>query len=197
MNKKLTLVYIHGATATSLSFSYIRTFFDNTEVLLDYDCSQGFYRNLEKMKEALTSYDNLFFISHSLGGIYALHLADHYKDKTVGGVSLSTPYGGSKEADYLRLLFPCNRLLRDVGPNAKPIRDLDSVSLPNLWINVVTNKDNGLWRTEPNDGIVTKSSMTYRKDMRIIEVPVNHYEVVVSKQVVEIIKQVIKEGAPN
>jgi hypothetical protein len=46
----------------------------------------------------------------------------------------------------------------------------------------------------PNDGVVTISSMKRRQeDMEIIEVDVNHYEVVVSTKVVEIIKNKLKE----
>lgn len=192
MSKKPTLVYIHGATATSVSFSYIRNHFFHKEILLDYDCSQGFYRNLNSMRQQLEGKDNLFFIGHSLGGIYALHLANHFKDQTLGGVTLSTPYGGSKEAAYLKLLFPFSRLLREVTPCSKPITDLNDMEIPSIWTNVVTSKDNGLWRTEPNDGIVTQASMRHRSDMELVDLDVNHYEVVVSAKAIDIIADNIK-----
>ena len=195
MDKKLTLVYIHGATATSVSFSYIRTHLTHDEILLDYDCTNGFYRNLDQMIAQLSSVDNLFFIGHSLGGIYALHLADHFKDKTLGGVTLSTPYGGSNEAAYLKLLFPFSRLLREVSPCARPISDLQKMEVPKSWTNVVTKKDNGLWRTEPNDGIVTQASMKYRPDMELIDLDVNHYEIVVCPDVINIINDRIKKAS--
>lgn len=194
MDKKLTLVYIHGATATSLSFSYIREHFSYDEVLIDYDCANGFYRNLDQMIEQLSNIDNLFFIGHSLGGIYALHLANHFKDQTLGGVTLSTPYGGSKEAAYLKILFPFSRLLREVSPCASPIADLKNIEAPSLWTNVVTNKDNGLWKTEPNDGIVTRASMCQRTDIDLVELDVNHYEVVVSPATIKIISEHIKKA---
>lgn len=192
MTEKPTLVYIHGATATSLSFSYIRQQFNYNEVLIDYSCDHGFYNNLEKMSEQLRDKDNLFFVGHSLGGIYSLHLANRFPDKTLGGVTLSTPYGGSKEAAYLKILFPFSRLLREVGPCSSPITDLKKMEVPKLWANVVTKKDNGLWRTEPNDGIVTQASMRHRSDMELIDLDVNHYEVVVSPDSVNIISERIK-----
>lgn len=197
MKEKPTLVYIHGATATSLSFSYIRHHFDYDEVLIDYSCDHGFYNNLEKMAEQLEGKDNLFFIGHSLGGIYALHLANRFPDQTLGGVTLSTPYGGSKEAFYLRFLFPFNKLLREVGPCSEPIADLRNMKVPRLWANVVTKKDNGLWQTEPNDGIVTQASMRHRSDMELIDLDVNHYEVVVSPDSVKIIDERIKKAPVN
>lgn len=189
MDKKPTLVYIHGATATSLSFSYIKQQFNYDEVLIDYDCTNGFYRNLDEMSEQLSEKSSLFFVGHSLGGIYALHLANKFPEKTLGGVTLSTPYGGSKEAAYLKLLFPFSRLLREVSPCGKPIADLNKMEVPKLWANVVTKKDNGLWRTEPNDGIVTQASMRHRSDMELIDLDVNHYEVVLSPKSVDIISQ--------
>lgn len=195
MSSELTLVYIHGATATSLSFSYIRQHFKFDEVLLDYDCTNGFYRNLEEMSNQLKDKTNLFFIGHSLGGIYSLHLADQFREKTVGGVTLSTPYGGSKEASYLKFLFPFSRMLREVGPGSSPITDLRKIESPKIWANVVTSKDNGLWRTEPNDGIVTQASMRHRRDIELIDLDVNHYEVVVSPDTVNIISDRIKKAS--
>lgn len=194
MSNKPTLVYIHGATATSLSFSYIRQQFDHDEILIDYSCKNGFYNNLEKMAEQLAGKDNLFFIGHSLGGIYSLHLADRFRDQTTGGVTLSTPYGGSKEAFYFRFLFPFNRVLREVSPFSKPITDLRNIEAPKIWTNVVTRKDNELWQTETNDGIVTQASMRYRNDMELIDLDVNHYEVVVSPMTVKIIDERIKKA---
>ena len=194
MNKELTLVYIHGATATSLSFSYIRNYFPYREILIDYDCDQGFYKNLEQMTSQLKGKDNLFFIGHSLGGIYSLHLANQFKSQTLGGVTLSTPYGGSKEAFYFRFIFPFNKLLREVTPYSRPIYEINSMYVPPLWTNVVTKKDNGLWKIEPNDGIVTQASMRYRSDMELVDLDVSHYEVVVSPDSVKIIDERIKKA---
>jgi hypothetical protein len=42
---------------------------------------------------------------------------------------------------------------------------------------------------EPNDGVVTIDSMRKHPDMELIDVELNHYEVVLSDQVVDIIKQ--------
>ena len=91
-----------------------------------------------------------------------------------------------------KILFPFSRLLREVSPCASPITDLRKMEVPRLWANVVTKKDNGLWRTEPNDGIVTQASMRHRSDMELIDLDVNHYEVVVSPDSVNIISERIK-----
>ena len=113
------IVYIHGASATAESFTHIRQYvrdeFDEPEIVLEYKSANGFENNLAEMKGKLDGEERLFFVSHSLGGIYALYLADHYRETTHGGVSLSTPYGGSAEADFARYFLPFNRLMKDIG----------------------------------------------------------------------------------
>jgi predicted alpha/beta hydrolase family esterase len=44
------------------------------ELLINYDSRNGFEKNLENMKELLSAQKDMFFVCHSLGGIYALHL---------------------------------------------------------------------------------------------------------------------------
>jgi hypothetical protein len=55
-------------------------------------------------------------------------------------------------------------------------------------------KGDSPWIREKNDGVVTLDSMTYRKDFELIEVDLNHYEVVLSSKVVEIILEKIKRA---
>ena len=185
------IVYIHGASATAASFTHIRQYvrdhFEEPDMMLEYKSDDGFAHNIEQMKGQLDDADRLFFISHSLGGIYSLYLANHYKDTTHGGVSLSTPYGGSKEADFARYFLPFNRLMKDVGTMSKPMTIARSLPAPKNWTQVVTTVGQSPWIQEPNDGVVTLESMRYRKDFEQIEVPLNHYEVVISDHVVNII----------
>jgi len=185
------IVYIHGASATAESFTHIRQFVrdhvEESDMALEYNSEAGFEHNLTAMKGQLADEDRLFFVSHSLGGIYALHLADYYNDRTVGGVSLSTPYGGSKQADYARYFLPFNRLMKDIGPMSRPMADAKKLSAPPNWTQVVTTRGASPWINEPNDGVVTIESMQYRTDFELVELPLNHYEVVISNTVVEII----------
>ena len=185
------IVYIHGASATAASFTHIRQYvrdhFEEPDMMLEYKSDDGFAHNIEQMKGQLDDADRLFFISHSLGGIYSLYLANHYKDTTHGGVSLSTPYGGSKEADFARYFLPFNRLMKDIGTMSKPMTIARNLPAPKNWTQVVTTVGQSPWIQEPNDGVVTLESMRYRKDFEQIEVPLNHYEVVISDHVVNII----------
>ena len=191
------IVYIHGANATAASFThirqYVRDYFDEPDIMLEYKSENGFENNLKNMKGQLDDADRLFFVSHSLGGIYSLHLANYYNETTKGGISLSTPYGGSKEADFAKYFLPFSRLMKDIGPMSKPMATAKKLQAPPNWTQVVTTVGQSPWITEPNDGVVTLESMKFREDFEIVQVPLNHYEVVISDQVVEIILDRIKK----
>ena len=80
----MLLIYIHGANATSESFNYIRKHIGGNDFIINYDSRNGFQANLEDMADQIKDFKEIFFICHSLGGIYALHLANKFPDKVVG-----------------------------------------------------------------------------------------------------------------
>lgn len=192
------IVYIHGANATPESFTHIRQFvrdeFEEPDIMLGYDSRDGFNNNLEHMKGCLDDAERLFFIGHSLGGIYCFYLANFYQETTKGGITLSTPYGGSAEADFARYFLPFNQLMKDVGVNSKPMREIKKLPAPPNWTQVVTTQGQSPWISEPNDGIVTIKSMKSRTDIELVEVELNHYEVVISDRVVNLVIDRIKRA---
>ena len=192
------IVYIHGASATAESFThirqYVRDYFDEPDIMLEYQSEDGFDHNLAQMKGKLDEAERLFFVSHSLGGIYSLYLANHYRDTTRGGVTLSTPYGGSAEADFARYFLPFNRLMKDVGTMSEPMREARYLPPPPNWTQVVTTRGQSPWIQADNDGVVTLKSMRSRTDFEMVEIDLNHYEVVLSDRVVKLIIDRIKKS---
>lgn len=185
------LVYIHGANATINSFNYLRQLL-GSGVALAYDSRNGFRNNLENMKAELEGYEDITFIAHSLGGVYALHLADQMPQRVQMGITMSTPYGGHYAAGLAKMLMPFEQLLHDIGPNSWPMDTLRSITLKWPWTNIVTTKGNVPWLYSPNDGVVTTESQKHRDDMELIEVDLNHYEVVISPLTAEIIRSKIQ-----
>lgn len=183
-------MYIHGASATSDSFNYIREHLNyDKELIIEYKSDNGFENNLGVMKNRLRrEKDKFFFIAHSLGGIYSLHLANAFPRKTLGAVTISTPYGGSREADYAKYFLPFSRLMRDIGPHSKPVSTTNKLDVLHPWCNIVTTKGESPWILEPNDGVVTIESMSYRTDMELVELPHNHYEIVICSDTVKVIQ---------
>lgn len=188
------IVYIHGASATAESFNFIRQNIDQKNIAIEYDSNHGFKENLEEMKEVIKKYKDIVFVAHSLGGIYALHLADAMPEKVRGAITMSAPYGGAEVADYAKYFLPFSRLLRDIGPTSWPMKHAREITIKHPWTNIVTTAGRSPWITVPNDGVVTISSMKkFEESMEIIEVDVNHYEVVVSTKVIGILKNKLEE----
>ena len=189
----MKLVYIHGASATSESFNYIRSKIGGKDMTVNYDSRNGFENNLADIKEQIGNAKDVFFVAHSLGGIYALHLANAIPDQVLGAVTLSTPYGGAEVAEFAKFFLPFSRLMRDIGPSSWAMRQADKIKIQHPWTNVVTVKGQSPFMVEPNDGVITISSMKHHEDMELVEVDYNHYEVVLSDEVIKIIKERIKQ----
>ena len=188
----MTLVYIHGASATSESFNYIREHIGGKDVVINYDSRNGFENNLAAIKEQIGTTKDVFFIAHRLGGIYALHLANAVPKQILGAVTLSTPYGGAECADVVKYFLPFSRLMRDIGPSSWAMKQADKIKIQHPWTNVVTVKGQSPFMHEPNDGVVSIASQKHHKDMELLEVDYNHYEVVLNETVIDIIKERVK-----
>jgi len=184
----MNLVYIHGANATSESFNYIKSKL-GTGIDINYDSRNGFENNLAAMKISLMSTKDICFIAHSLGGIYALQLANSMPDAVKCAVTLSTPYGGAEVADYAQYFLPFSRLMRDIGPSSWVMKQAKRIKIQHPWTNIVTIKGQSPFMHEPNDGVVTIASQRHHADMELVEVDCNHYEVVLSDQVVKLVKE--------
>jgi pimeloyl-ACP methyl ester carboxylesterase len=183
----MKLVYIHGASATSESFNYIRSKLGKG-IDINYDSRNGFENNLAEIIEQLKDVQDLFFIAHSLGGIYSLHIANAIPEQVLGAVTLSTPYGGAEVADVAKYFLPFSRLMRDIGPNSWVMKQADRIKIQHPWTNIVTIKGQSPFIAEANDGVVTIESQRHHVDMELVDVDYNHYEVLQAESVVKIIK---------
>ena len=191
----MNIVYIHGNYATADSFNCIRLkLMAYNGITLEYDSGQGFYSNFERMIAKLQDMKNIFFVAHSLGGIYALHLANKLRDKVLGAVTMSTPYGGSWAAQAVKYMLPFSRVLRDIEPHSQPIMDGNAIEITHPWINIVTRRGHSPFMLEANDGVVTLQSMRHRKDMRLIDVSSNHFEVLLNDDAFAIIYGAIRQA---
>lgn len=188
----MTLVYIHGASATSESFNYIRSKLGQG-IDINYDSRNGFENNLNDMLTQLKDVKDMAFVAHSLGGIYSLHIANAIPDQVKGAVTLSTPYGGAEVADFAKFFLPFSRLMRDIGPSSWAMKQAGNIKIQHPWTNVVTVKGQSPFLMEHNDGVVTIASQKHHTDMELVEVDYNHYEVVLAEPVIQIIKERIKK----
>lgn len=192
------IVYIHGNSATPSSFNFIRTHMAGIpETLLSYDSRDGFRHNYRRMLAQVRGLRDVFLIAHSLGGIYAVHLANELKDDVLGAVTISTPYGGSEEARLAKYMMPFNQVLNDIQPYSRPIVEARTLRILHPWTNIVSTAGSSPLMAVANDGVVTQKSMRYRRDIRLVEVASNHYEILLNPETVAIIKKAMQEVASS
>ena len=191
-NKFPHVVFIHGANATNKSFNYIRRYADikDNYSFLNYNSADGFAHNLAGMREDLKDKKDFFIVTHSLGGIYATYLQNEFKVK--GVVSISTPFRGSRTADWAKMFVPMYRLFQDVGLRSAPIIDALKIDIKVPWLQIVSTSGHVPWHFSDNDGVVTLKSMTWRKDVAIEFVDYNHYEALISEEVAKLVKDRIQ-----
>lgn len=182
-----TYVFIHGANATRHSFNYLlETIQPNKFVMIDYVSSTGFYKNLKMMNSMLFDMGDLFIVAHSLGGIYGMHLTESLPIK--GAVTLATPFGGSGLADWAKFMLPTHRLFHDVGIRSMPIVKAKHINIQIPWLQVVTTQGRVPWILGENDGLVSRKSMTAQPNVKYIELPYNHYEIMASPEASKVIQ---------
>lgn len=188
----MKLVYLHGHGASADSFNFIRSqVFGHADICLEYDSKNGFDANLAAMVDRLEGAADVFIVAHSLGGLYALHLADRLGDGVVGAVTMATPYGGSESALALNLFSP-QQIYKDIHPGARPITNGRRIDLFNRpWTAIVTTLGHSNLMMAANDGVVTRDSMRDRRGALFVEVESNHYEVIQSRHSVKVIKTAI------
>jgi hypothetical protein len=145
------------------------------------------------MVDQLDGVDDAFFIAHSLGGIYSLHIANTIPKQVFGAVTLSTPYGGAEVADFAQFFLPFSRLMRDIGPSSWAMKQASKIKIQHPWTNVVTVRGQSPFIPVANDGVVSIKSQKHHDDMELIEVNYNHYEVVLNDEVINIIQERTKK----
>ena len=190
----MNIVFIHGHGATSSCFDFIQpALAEHSGILLDYDSDEGFSKNLDAMQERLKEEDDIFFVAHSLGGIYALHLANTLRDLVHGAVTISTPYGGSQAAQLVKYMMPFNQMLRDIQPGSAPIEQGNRFKSAHPWTNIVTTAGHSAMMLAANDGVVTVDSMRHRPDIRLVEVNADHFTVLRDPSTLGIIQESIQQ----
>ena len=184
-------VYIHGATASERSFAFIaKSLRTKDPIYLNYEKDGTAQDNLAEMIEILDNIDGPFVIvAHSLGGVYATYLQAEFSTAIQSVVSLATPFNGSEIATWGAMLNPGYQLFRDIRTSSDFIRTSRKVEIKCPWLQVVTTVGDVPWIQGTNDGIVTRSSMMCRDDVEYTEIDRNHYEIVLSKRVVDILKK--------
>lgn len=189
--ENIPIILIHGANATKNSFSYLKSKLNYIEYIdIEYTSYNSFYENLEVIKTQVEKVKKAFVVGHSLGGLYGVNLLEHRN--IIGGVSISTPFGGSYTADWARFVVPTYPLFKDVGTRSKPIISSLKIKIEKPWLQIVTTQGHVPYHGSHNDGVVTIKSMTRRDDVSYHFLEYNHYEVMCSDETVSLVENQYK-----
>ncbi|CAB4124745.1 hypothetical protein UFOVP58_27 [uncultured Caudovirales phage] len=195
----MKVVYIHGHKSDQSCWEHIKAGVEGEAIFLNYDSNNGFDANLKEMNIFLRNLghknEDIFFIGHSLGGIYARVLAKEYENVCVGGVSISTPHGGCELAHGLKMFDPNNPVFNDVHPFSPVIMSARYIDLDIDWLNIVTTDGgNPLWIL-PNDGVVSVFSQScLNHKMRFLIVNKNHFNILEWELLPSIINSEVNKG---
>jgi len=194
--KHPTVIFIHGAGQSGLCWNYyISQLRPMKFINLRYDIETPFFDNLERLAYEIRNEDDIIFISHSLGGLYALHLYDRLKPKVLSSVSISSPFGGSLTADWARYIIPNYLLFKEIGIRSRPVRTGLGVDIDTLkWIQIVSTNGGVPWHKGHNDGVVSVASQYAHPQMRKIEMPLTHHESLVSPDVCLVLHEEIERN---
>ena len=111
------MVLIHGAYQSSTSFAFLKHLLPQYQFIsLGWDVKGKFNQNLKEMRSILKEHAPLYFVGHSMGGIYAAHLSESVN--CIGGTAVSVPWGGSKAADWMKYIVPRHLLYHEVATSS-------------------------------------------------------------------------------
>lgn len=181
--------YIHGANASPTSFSYIKQMLPDHDLRdVSYSCSVPVMKTITTLvARAKEEGRPIRIISHSLGGIMALHLSFNAPN-VEKIVTLGTPFGGSKIASLMRWLTP-SQLFDDIHPQSGAVRTLFANKLAVPVRSIVTTGGKLPVFHEPNDGVVTVESQKALSGPEYIEISTNHFEVLLHPTTVDLIQE--------
>lgn len=195
------VISCHGNGATFNSFSYIKKCLPQFEYFdLHYDSKDGFFNNLEYLQDCLMELvyrnpdEEFVFLSHSLGGIYSAYLASFFHKRTLGVITLATPWGGCEHAPLLNLIAP-SQLFKDIKASSPVMRGVHKLRLLCPVTSVVTTSgQSSLW-VKVNDSVVSRESMMALKgNVEYYEVCANHSEVLLHTDTVSVVEEAIEQA---
>lgn len=151
----MEVVLIHGANSSKVCWNWVGSHVKNHS-RLEWGMMTDPEENLAVMETQLP--DKCIVLGHSMGGLYAWHLASRNPDRVVAGISVATPWGGSIQASLWKMFnvsIPWLKMLSRMEPWTAETRLLEA---PVPWTNVVCTHGFDLFGVGANDGVVTVQS---------------------------------------
>lgn len=209
--KNCTIIYLHGANSTSTSFNFIRyrmrenKVVDSVAYAPEYNPSMSMDQLIPELYGRMNPFhqkDPIFLVGHSLGGVIATLLTYWNEDvgpeklNILGVVSIASPFGGSKAANFLKWMYPSYGLFDNVATNSPWIKLMSQKGAIVPTRTIITTAGNSPLIREDNDGVVSVKSQMALKNSEQVLLEHNHFEVLLSDFTAGHIAEFIKSHIP-
>jgi len=193
------ILFIHGASSSPLSFNYIKQNLPEHNGLdFAYDSNDDIEDIIPRLIQVLQlSPKKLCVIAHSLGGVIATSAS--YSDVLealniqLKLITISSPFSGSKAATYLKFLFPGYGLFGNVSTTNPVILGIQNEGAKWPTLNIISTGGDSPLLKEPNDGVISVSSQISLKKCTQKVHRINHFETLLSLDIIKDIKEFIWE----
>ena len=122
MANQTNVVFIHGSGQSKLSFNFLEIFLPEHNLLnLEYNVQEDPEVIVKRFKFLIDQHlgDNPFsIIAHSYGCVLSARLLDLYKNID-HLFALSSPWGGSRTAKWLAMVFRTSNLFATMNPGSE------------------------------------------------------------------------------
>jgi pimeloyl-ACP methyl ester carboxylesterase len=194
------IVFIHGSGQSGLSYNFLRIFLpEHNLITVEYDTQTApdtISTNIYTEIYDAFGDEPFSVIAHSYGCIVGL-LAMKSLHNCETFIAMSAPWGGSRTAKWLNLVFRQSKLFESMKPGSAVLTALETISNNFKIINIVTTGFNASGNDlagmgESNDGLLTvktqKAIPENLNNVIEIEMTTSHNEVLFNYDTVEIIK---------
>jgi pimeloyl-ACP methyl ester carboxylesterase len=185
--KSTSIFLIHGANSSKYSWNWLS---EQLPVkFLTWSLNDEPKDVLNSFEKQITSPS--IIIGHSMGGIFAWHLARRIGPKLAqSGITISTPWGGIKNIEYADAFGTAH--WANVCSRSSDWTKLCRKEVPPTdWTNVVTTRGFDIWNSilGPNDGVISVSS---QKELALphqsISLEYSHNEILQTPDLLAVIK---------
>jgi len=189
----MQVCYLHGFNSSHRSFNYIQNKLPAHEIIpINFDSHQPFALSLVDIEKQLPK-TPFSFVTHSLGGLAAVYLAEKLQNRVKAIVSISAPFGGSKAAIALRWVPGYPKVFEDITPGSATISRLTTLKIKAPLLSIISVGGNLPTTSEQNDSVVTIASQKALPYGKKVEVKANHFEVVMHEKTISLIEDFLFE----
>lgn len=183
----MNIILIHGANTSTVCWNWVGSQIGK-HTCVEWDILNDTEYNLKNIEQRLVS--KTLLVGHSMGGLYAWHLAQRNPKKVIGAISVATPWGGVVQADILNFFGHPMSWAQMVSRHSKWTTPCRQQEPPVPWTNVVCTRGFDFFGIGANDGVVSvKSQNQLALPHESINLWYSHNEVLQSQELVDIISQ--------